>query len=134
MRAVHKRYTRELMLAMLAYAVALVISIGLLRGEDQPALRFALAALPLLPVAHIIRAMVRVIRDQDELERRVDLESIAIAAAIAAFGFFSYGLLATAKVLPNLPGSMVAIWVLPVLFGGFGLVKCLVVARRYQRE
>ncbi len=134
MRAVHKRYTRELMLAMLAYAVTLVISIGLLRGEDQPALRFALAALPLLPVAHIIRAMVRVIRDQDELERRVDLESIAIAAAIAAFGFFSYGLLATAKVLPSLPGNMVAIWVLPVLFGGFGLVKCLVVARRYRPE
>lgn len=134
MRLVHKRYFRELALAMLAYAVVLVISIGLLRGEDQPGLRFLLAALPLLPVAHVIRAMVRVIRDQDELERRVDLESIAIAAALTAFAFFSFGLLASAKVVPVLSGTVVAIWVLPVLFGSFGLVKCLVVVRRYQRE
>jgi len=95
--------------------------------------RAVLAILPLLPIVLLIRAMVRVIRDQDELERRIDLEAIAIAAMSTAFGFFSFGLLLSAGIGWKVAPDAVAIWVLPCLFGTFGIAK-LLVSRRYRNH
>jgi hypothetical protein len=75
--------------------------------------------------------MVRAIRNQDELERRIDLESLAIALGIGGFGFCTYGFLLRASVLPDPSGVVIAIWVLPVLLACFGLVKIAV--RRHYR-
>ena len=85
----------------------------------------------LLPIVLLIRAMVRVLRDQDELERRIDLEAVAIAAMSTAFGFFSFGLLPLADIGWHVRGDAVAIWVMPCLFAIFGIAKPLV-ARRYR--
>jgi hypothetical protein len=124
MRAVHKRYLREVVPAMLAYVILLFVSVGWLRTLEGTAVRAAVTLLPVLPVAFVIRAMVRVIRDQDEFERRIDLESIAIAGGIGGFGFFTYGMLLNAQVIAAPPAEAVAIWVLPVLMGCFGVCKC----------
>jgi hypothetical protein len=126
MRAVHKRYLREFFPAMLAYVVLISVSVGWLKTLEGTTARTVVTLLPVLPIAFVIRAMVRVIRDQDEFERRIDLESIAIAGAIGGFGFFTYGMLLNAKVLPPATAEAVAIWVLPVLMGCFGVVKCIV--------
>ncbi|KZC38395.1 MULTISPECIES: hypothetical protein [Rhodanobacter] len=133
MRAVHKRYLREFFPAMLAYVVLIVLSGLLLPKLASLPWRVGLALLPLLPIVLAIRAMVRVVRDQDELERRIDLESFAIAAMATGFGFFSFGLLLLADVGWQVRGGTVAIWVMPCLFATFGLAK-LVVARRYRRH
>lgn len=131
MRAVHKRYLREFILAMSAYVV-LIVLYGVLMPRTQGMLwRVMLAVLPLLPVVLVIRAIVRVIRDQDELERRIDLEAIAIAAMSTGFGYFSFGFLLNAGIGLKVSPADVAIWVLPCLFGTFGLAK-LLVARRYR--
>jgi hypothetical protein len=131
MRPVHKRYLREFIPAMLAY-VALILLFGYVVPRTQDRVwHVVLAVLPLLPVALVIRAMVRVIRDQDELERRVDLEAIAIAAMATGFGYFSFGLLLSAGIGWRVAPDAVAIWVMPCLFGTFGLAK-LLVARRYR--
>jgi hypothetical protein len=66
---------------------------------------------------------VRVVRDQDELERRIDLESYAIAGGVVGFGFFTYGFLLKAAVLPAPSSAAVAMFVLPLLWGCFGVVK-----------
>lgn len=135
MRAVHKRYLVELFGGMLVYVLLLLVSVFLLRPGlvEQVYWRALLALLPVVPVAWVIRALVRVIRGQDELERRIDLESVAVAAALTGFGFFTFGLLLAAQVLPPPAASSVAIWVLPALFGTFGLAKCLLVAPFYRR-
>ncbi|EIL98843.1 hypothetical protein [Rhodanobacter thiooxydans] len=133
MRAVHKRYLREFLPAMLAYVVLIVLSGLLLPKTAGLPWRVALALLPLLPIVLAIRAMVRVLRDQDELERRIDLESFAIAAMATGFGFFSFGLLLLADVGWQVRGGAVAIWVMPCLFVTFGLAKLLVVWR-YRRH
>lgn len=131
MRAVHKRYLREFIPAMSAY-VLLVLLYGVLMPRTESMLwRVVLAALPLLPTVLVIRAIVRVIHDQDELERRIDLEAIAIAAMSTGFGYFSFGFLLNAGIDPKIAPSDVAIWVMPCLFGSFGLAK-LLVARRYR--
>jgi len=133
MRAVHKRYLREFIPAMLAY-VALILLFGTLGPKTEGmAWRVLLALLPLLPVALVIRAIVRVIRDQDELERRIDLEAIAIAAMSTGFGYFSFGLLLSAGVGWEVGADAVAVWVMPCLFASFGVAK-LLIARRYRNH
>jgi hypothetical protein len=124
MRAVHKRYLREFFPAMAGYIVCLFVSVAWLRSLDGLLARTLVTLLPALPIAFVIRAMVRVIRDQDEFERRIDLEAIAIGGGIGGFGFFSYGLLLSARLLTPPTAASVAIWVFPVLMGLFGIAKC----------
>ncbi len=131
MRAVHKRYLREFMPAMLAYSVLILLYGALVPKTESVPGRIVLAVLPLLPVMFVIRAIVRVIRDQDELERRVDLEAIAIAAMVTGFGYFSYGLLLSAGIGWKVEPGAVAIWVMPCLFGSYGVAK-LLIAMRYR--
>ncbi len=133
MRAIHKRYLREFFLAMAAY-VALIVLYGVLvpRLPNSP-WRFVLASVPLLPVIGVIRAVVRLVRDEDELEQRIDLEAFAIAAMLTGFGFFSYGLLLSVSAFPKPPAFLVAILVMPALFGSYGVAKWRV-SRRYAKE
>jgi hypothetical protein len=126
MRAVHKRYLREFFPAMLAYVILILLSVSWLKTLEGTAARTVVTLLPVIPIAFVIRAMVRVIRDQDEFERRIDLEAIAIGGAIGGFGFFTYGMLLNAQVIAPPPAEAVAIWVMPVLFACFGVVKCAV--------
>ncbi|WP_183423409.1 hypothetical protein [Luteibacter sp. Sphag1AF] len=131
MRPVHKRYLREFLPAMAAYVVLMLGSVWLVRYVSSPPARAAITLLPTIPIAFAIRAMVRAIRGQDELERRIHLESFAIAGAVSCFGYFTYGLLLGASVLPSPTAQAVAIWVLPTFMGTFGVVKCLT-NRRYR--
>lgn len=132
MRAIHRRYLREFFAGMTMY-LALIALYGVLapRLPTSP-WRFVLAIAPLLPVIGVIRAVVRLIRDEDELERRIDLEAFAIAAMVTGFGFFSYGLLLSVGAFPTPPAFFLAILVMPALFGSYGLAKWAV-SRRYAR-
>jgi len=134
MREVHKRYLREFLPAMAAYVVLILVFGAFARGIESVAWRVVLALLPLLPILAAIRAMVRMLRDQDELERRIDLEAWAIAAMVTGFGFFSFGLLMLAGVGWEVRGGTAAIWVMPCLFGTFGIAKLLVVWRYRGHE
>jgi hypothetical protein len=125
MRAVHKRYLREFFPAMAAYMVMIFGSASLLPSIESTPLRVLVTLAPVIPVIFVLRAMFRVIRDQDELERLIDLSSTAAAGAITGIGYFSYGLLLGAKVLPQPHAETVAIWVMPALFFSFGIAKCL---------
>lgn len=131
MRAVHKRYLREFIPAMSAYVLLMLVYGVLMRRAEGVPWRIVLAVLPLLPVVLVIRAIVRVIRDQDELERRIDLEAIAIAATSTGFGYFTFGFLLNADVGLEIAPASIAIWVMPCLFASYGVAKLLVI-RRYR--
>jgi hypothetical protein len=131
MRAVHKRYLREFLPAMTAYVVLILGSVWLLPQLQNTPLRVLATLVPVIPIVFVLRAMFRVIRDQDELERRIDLESIVAASAVVGLGSFTYGLLLSANVLPQPRAETVAVWILPALFACFGIAKCLV--RLYYR-
>jgi len=132
MRSIHRRNLRELFAAMGA-CVALIALYGVLvpRLPASP-WRLVLAIAPLLPVIGAIRAAVRLIRDEDDLERRIDLEVFAIAAMVTGFGFFSGGLLLSVGTLPSPLALLVAIPVIPSLFGSYGIAK-RAVSRRHAR-
>lgn len=126
-----RRYTREILLAMAAYMVMVVATVSVLRdGGPEGPLRALVALLPVPPIAFVLRAMVRYIRDADEMQQRIELEAVSIATALIALLYMSGGFLQAAKVI-DLPAAAVMIWVFPLLCATYGVAKFLVM-RRYQ--
>src|SRR5690554_3964357 len=129
MRHVHRRYLREFLPAMAAYVVVLLLSIWALRYVDATALRVLLAWARVLPVALAVRAIVRFVRDSDELDKRILLEAFALAALALTLGSFSLGLLVSAGLVP-MRADLALMMVLPAYCLLYGLFAC-VARRRY---
>ena len=101
---------------MIAYLILLPLSIILLdRGWVTGNGRYLIALLPMLPFAYIIWISILNVRDLDELQQRIHLEAVLIAALLMGGFTFSYGLLASQELLPPFspfivgPGMMM-IW------------------------
>jgi hypothetical protein len=128
--AVRRRYLREFLPAMAGYVAAVFLSVWLLKRVDAPALRALIALLPVPAIALAMRAIVRRIRDADELQRRIEVEAVSIAAAFVSLGYLAAGFLQRAKVI-DVPSSAAMIWVFPLVCLSFGVAK-LVLGRRYR--
>ena len=126
-----RRYLRWLLVSMSMYASLLVTSLFALRAipAEALALRAGVGLLPVLPLLLLVWAFARYIREADEMHRQIELQSVALAAMVTGLGFMVAGFLASAGVF-ELKGDLVAILVLPTLFGSYGLAKA-VVARSY---
>jgi hypothetical protein len=124
-----KRYTREMMVAMGGYMALLFASIWLLKHVENAGLRALVALLPVPPIA-LLRAMIRYIRDVDELQQRIELQAVSFATAFVSLLYLSGGLLQTARVVA-VPAAAAMIWVFPLVCLSYGLAK-VVVARRYR--
>ncbi|MGO1540733.1 MAG: hypothetical protein ACTHXB_03755 [Luteimonas sp.] len=130
MRHVHRRYAREFLPAMVAYVVVLMLSTWALHHVEAAPLRVLLALAPAVPVAMAARAVLRFVRDSDELQRRIMLEAAALAALVLTMACFSLGLLALAGTL-QLHVGLALTMVLPAYCGLHGLFACL--AQRHYR-
>ena len=128
--AVRRRYMREILPAMIGYVVAVFLSVWLLKRVDAPALRALIALLPVPGIALAMRAIVRRIRDADELQRRIEVEAVSLAAAFVSLGYLAAGFLQRAKVI-DVPSSAAMIWVFPLVCLTFGVAK-VVLGRRYR--
>jgi hypothetical protein len=128
--AVRQRYLREVLPAMVGYVVAVVLSVWLLRRVELPALRALIALLPVPAIALAMRAIVHRIRDADELQRRIEVEAVSLAAAFVSLAYLAAGFLQRAKVI-DVPSSVAMIWVFPLVCVSFAIAK-LVLGRRYR--
>jgi hypothetical protein len=128
--AVRRRYLRQMVPAMMGYVAAVFVSIWLLGRVEAPALRALIALLPVPGIALAMRAIVLRIRDADELQRRIELEAVSIAAAFVSLGYLAAGFLQRAKVI-DVPSSVAMIWVFPLACFSFGIAKILL-SRRYR--
>ena len=124
-----RRYYREFIPAMAAYIAVMLVWKKLLGWVDAPALRVLVALLPALLVVWIMRAFVRYVRDSDEMQRRIELESGAAAALIVSAGYMALGFLQTADLI-DIPSKVAMLWVFPALCFSYGIAK-VVIARRY---
>jgi hypothetical protein len=127
--ALRRRYLREFVPPMAAYLVLVVLSVSLLKRVDAPALRALVALMPVPAIALAMRAIVRYIRDADELQRRIELEAVSIATAFVSLGYLTAGFLQSAKVI-HVPASAAMIWVFPLVCVSYAVVK-VAVTRRY---
>ena len=128
--ALRRRYLREFTPAIFGYVVALFLSVWLLKRVDAPLLRALIALLPVPAIALAMRAIVRRIRDADELQRRIEVEAVSIAAAFVSLGYLAAGCLQRAGVI-DVPASDAMIWVFPLVCFTFGVSK-VVLSRRYR--
>lgn len=122
-----QRYLRWLLASMSMYASLLVTSLFALRAVPVEALaaRAALGLLPVLPLLLLVWAFARYIRETDEMQRLIELQSLAAATAIVGIGYLAAGFLASAGVVA-FRGADAAILVLPALFGAYGIAKAFV--------
>ena len=128
--ALRSRYLREFMPAMAAYVLTLFFSVWLLKqGVAAPILRALVALLPVPAIGMALRAIIRYIRDVDELQQRIELEAVSFAAAFVSMVYVTGGFLQLARVV-DIPSGVAMIWVFPLICASYGLAK-MVVARRY---
>ncbi len=128
--ALARRYYRQLGPSLLVYVAVMLCWRRLLTSVDAGWARVLIALLPALLVALVIRAVARFVRDSDEMQRRIELESIAIAAGLVSGGYMTAGFLQAAGTIA-LPASAAMLWVFPMLCTTYGIAKG-VTARRCQ--
>lgn len=126
MNQVGKRYTRELTIAMVVYALMLVLMIALLQRDLPTIARYGVALLPVFPIAYGLRAYASFLRGIDELQQRIQLDGLAFAVGGAGLFIATWSFLEFAGV-PKLP----TVWVFPILIGFWGIGTALA-TRRFQ--
>ena len=127
--AVYRQYVLRMLAAVAAYAVLLVASILLLRldAAEGAAWRAPVALLPMIPALFGLGAVVRTLRQLDELEQRILLETFSFAFGGTFVVTFSYGLLEGGADFPHLNWM----WVWPVM-GALWIVGGQLARRRYR--
>jgi hypothetical protein len=80
MRTPLKRYYIRSILPMVLYTAAIIVSHALAEQTDSPWWKAALALSPLLPIAWIFYYYFRYLAECDELERKIEMDAIAVSA------------------------------------------------------
>ena len=119
---------RQFWIGMALYGVA-VVSQGFLLEPNAfpPFLMIPLALLPIIPAVWGMVGWVRASREQDELQRRIQVEAALVSLGLTAILTFSYGFLELYTGLPRL--SMFAVW--PLIAASYVLGASFA-RRRYQ--
>jgi len=126
-RLISKTYAREFYTAMFAYAVLLLASV-FLTNHASPSVwwRMPLALTPMVPIFFVVRAFLRFFHRIDELQRRIQLEALALSFGVTCVVTFSYSLLEYAGFPP-----LSWIWLPPFMMMLWSLGVCMA-SRRYQ--
>jgi len=120
------KYVATMIVSLSLYAAALVVSLTWLKAGVEGPWKYAIAVLPVLPALGVPLAVIRLCRAMDELQLRIQLESLAFGFAAAAVATFTYGFLQNAG-LPEVSW----VWVWPVMAVCW-IVGGLVARRRYR--
>lgn len=91
-----RRYFVEFSVSITAYALAIAARHWLLQGPLEHAEKgwqIASALLPIIPAVFLFAAIVRWVRDADELYRRVCVDALAVAGGVTALLALTYGLI-----------------------------------------
>ena len=129
-KALARRYYRELTPPMLGYVAVMLAWKQLLGAVDAAWLRLLIALVPGLLIAWIMRAFVRYVRDSDEMQRRIELESGAISGLLVSGVYMAAGFVQMAGLI-DVPAKAAMLWVFPLFCFAYGIIK-VVNARRYQ--
>lgn len=130
MHRIQRDYLRRFLPAMLAHGLVLIAAMFALRHVEATPLRALIALAPLLPIGLAAAAMLRFLRDSDELERRVELEAMALAALLLTTGSLTLGLLVSAGLLQVEVGQAL-LWIMPAYLFLYGICAVFT-ARRYR--
>src|SRR4029079_19647390 len=111
------------------YVLVMLVWKRLLDAVDPTWLKVVIALFPALLVCWVLRAFVKYVRESDEMQRRIELESGSIAAMLVAAGYLGAGFLQSAKLI-DIPSGPALIMVFPAMCFFYGIVK-IFVGKRY---
>lgn len=123
-----RQYNVQVMLVMAVYVVVMLLVWPEVRGASSPSLKGLLALIPVLPLVLFIGLTVKRVMRSDELEQRLHLIALAIAAGVVSMLSVIGGFLAMARVV-EIDGDIL-FWVFPVLCIAYGLAHVWM-RRRY---
>lgn len=111
---------------VIVYPVLLLAVLAILEGHRAGAWRTPVALLPVVPIMLVGVAVARYLARADELERRIQLESLAIAFLATVGTAATSGFLQVSGMTPLSP------WLLLVVGGAVWLVALLLLRLRYR--
>lgn len=120
-RSIHRSSRREFWPAMLAYVAIMFLLWPLLPKVHNDLLKIALAMLPMVPLLFVVRAMVRLVLRSDELEQRIHLIALAVAATLVSLLSLIGGFLVAGGII-RLDGTiLLGVW--PALVMVYSLAR-----------
>jgi len=106
-----KRYYREFGIAMGAYVIVVIAASFALKGmELSKTMQVVVALLPVIPIVFVVKAILRVARDSDELIQRIHFQAVVLSAITTGMLTFAYGFLENIG-FPHFP----TIWTFPIM-------------------
>ena len=118
----HRRQKLQVLVAMSLYVLLLLVCVHVLKhGAPSQPLRITLALIPTLPVIWVMWSLYVYLTQADELQRRVHLTSLSMAAGVTAFLTLTYGFLEDFAGFPPIP----AWWTFVVIDLVWGASSCL---------
>jgi len=112
-----KRYYKEFGISMGIYVVAVITSTMVLSNFEFPRIaQIIITLIPVIPTIFVVLAIMRALRDSDELQQRIQLQAVTFSAITTGLITFSYGFLENVG-FPPFP----SIWILPIMFMLWGI-------------
>lgn len=116
-REVQKRYFKEFGISMGLYVVLLITSIMVLTNFKLPkTAQIVIALIPVIPTIFVVIAVMRALRDSDELQQKIQLQAVTFSAIVTGLITFSYGFLENVG-FPHFP----TLFVLPLVIALWGI-------------
>ncbi len=128
--ALRRRYYRAIVLPIAAFLLLAFFRDRLLDLAQAPWLRIVMALLPVLPAAALLFIVIRYVLALDDLQRRIESESFALATLLAMLGYMAMSLLQHAKIVA-VPAEQALQWLFPLICGGY-IAAPLLIQRRYR--
>ena len=127
----HREYRRRMWPAMLIYMALVFGSTWLLKNTVQPVVFRALIAIaPALPIFFVMLVFLRYLRTVDEMQRRIEMEAVGIAALVVSQIYLAGGFLQLGKII-DIPSGVAMIWVFPLMCFSYAIGKFFAL-RRYR--
>ena len=126
MRKADSKYGQRFGIGMGSYAVLLVVALLVTRAIPDSPWRFVVMALPAAALFVVVWAMLRYVREADELQSRKLLEGLAIGFAGGSVITFTWGLMQTVGA-PDVNWMAVLI-----IYAACWLIGSAVSGRRYS--
>lgn len=122
-----RHYRVHVIVAMTLYLATLLICVKLIQATSSAPLHVILALIPTLPVIWVMWCLYLFLTRADELQRRVHLTALSVAAGVAAVLTLTYGFLEQFAGFPHIA----AWWTFVLIDVVWGAVSSLLF-RRYK--
>ena len=126
-KKIMQRYMKNLFLSMIAYTVILITSLTVLKNYEFTRFwQIIISISPAISVVFVILAIMRLLKDRDEMQQRVQLLVTSLSAAVTGLITFSYAFLENVG-FPKFP----TFFIFPMLIAILG-ISLGYFSRKYQ--